>query len=65
MTPTTAAPAPAVGVAAEIGVRPGAVGLSWTPPVNAGGSPITDYVVQYSSNGGTTWTSEEGRVGTE
>ncbi|NCY22048.1 hypothetical protein EBX31_08845, partial [bacterium] len=30
--------------------------LSWTAPVNNGGSAITDYVVQYSVNG-TTWTT--------
>ena len=46
----------AAEVAPELGVGSGEVRVSWTAPVNAGGSPITDYVVQYSSNGGTTWT---------
>ena len=32
------------------------VSLSWTAPDN-GGASITDYVVQYSSNSGTNWTS--------
>ena len=44
------------GSGAELGVGSGEVRVSWTAPVNAGGSPITDYVVQYSSDGGTTWT---------
>lgn len=32
------------------------VPLSWTAPSN-GGSAITDYVIQYSSNSGSTWTT--------
>jgi len=31
------------------------VALSWTAPADNGGSAITDYVVQFSSNGGSTW----------
>ncbi|MFM7077056.1 MAG: fibronectin type III domain-containing protein, partial [Planctomycetaceae bacterium] len=31
--------------------------LSWTAPVETGGAPITDYRIQYSTNGGTTWTT--------
>jgi hypothetical protein len=30
--------------------------LTWTAPVSNGGSPITDYIVKRSINGGTTWT---------
>ncbi len=33
------------------------VSLSWTAPSNDGGSAITDYVIQYSSNSGTDWTT--------
>lgn len=31
--------------------------LSWTAPTVLAQTPITDYVVQFSSNGGTTWTT--------
>lgn len=31
------------------------VDLSWTAPSNDGGSPITDYTIEYSDNGGSTW----------
>ena len=31
--------------------------VSWTAPVDNGGYAITDYAVQYSSNGGTSWTT--------
>jgi alpha-tubulin suppressor-like RCC1 family protein len=34
-----------------------AVSLSWTAPASDGGSAITDYVVEYSDDGGTTWAS--------
>ncbi|NDG03692.1 MAG: fibronectin type III domain-containing protein, partial [Synechococcaceae bacterium WBB_34_004] len=33
------------------------VALSWTAPADNGGSAITDYVVQFSSNSGSTWTT--------
>jgi hypothetical protein len=31
--------------------------VSWTAPESNGGASITDYVVQYSSNSGSTWTT--------
>ena len=31
--------------------------VSWAAPVSTGGSPITDYLVKYSSNNGVTWTT--------
>jgi ELWxxDGT repeat protein len=42
----------------DIQVTPGngRVTLSWTAPANNGGSVVTDYFVQYSSNDGATWT---------
>ncbi|RLS33366.1 MAG: fibronectin type III domain-containing protein, partial [Planctomycetota bacterium] len=30
--------------------------VTWVAPASTGGSPITDYLVKYSSNGGSTWT---------
>ena len=39
------------------GVGSGEVALSWTAPAANGGSAITDYLVEYSSNGGTSWTT--------
>ena len=34
------------------------VGLQWTAP-NAGAAAISDYIVQYSSNGGSTWRTDD------
>ncbi len=39
------------------------VDLIWSTPTNNGGSPITDYVVQYSTNG-TSWTTFNDGVST-
>ena len=33
----------------------GGVALSWTPPADTGGSPITKYQYRVSNDGGTTW----------
>jgi L-lactate utilization protein LutC len=45
-------------VPANVIATPGVsqVSLSWTAPSSNGGSPITDYTIQYSTNGGATWT---------
>jgi hypothetical protein len=48
-------PGAPTGVAATSGSSQAAV--SWTAPAATGGSPITGYDVQYSSNNGGTWTS--------
>ena len=33
------------------------VGLSWSAPAATGGSAITDYTIQFSTNGGATWST--------
>ncbi|NBV51266.1 fibronectin type III domain-containing protein [bacterium] len=54
MTPITVPGAP-TGVAGTEGHRQ--VDLTWTAPASNGGSAITDYVIEYSSNSGTSWTT--------
>ena len=53
VTPRTVAGAP-TGVTGTPGNAQ--VSLSWTAPASNGGSPITGYTVDSSSDGGTTWT---------
>jgi len=40
------------------------VSLTWSAPTDNGGSAITDYVIQYSSNSGSTWTTFTDTVST-
>lgn len=47
-----AAPAKPTGTAASRSVS-----LTWKAPTNTGGSPVTDYVVQFSRDAGATWTT--------
>jgi titin len=49
---TPGAPTSVVGTAGNTQVS-----LTWTTPASTGGSVITDYVVQFSSNGGSTWST--------
>ena len=56
------APAPATVPGAPIGVTAASgnaqADVSWTAPLDNGGSGITGYVLQYSGNGGSTWTPQ-------
>jgi len=53
-TPYTV-PGTPTGLTATQGVAE--VALSWTAPASNGGSALTDYTVEYSSDSGTTWTT--------
>jgi len=44
------APSNIMGIAGN-----GQVSLSWTAPSDNGGSTVTDYTIQYSTNGGVSW----------
>jgi surface protein len=54
VTPLSAPGAP-TGVGGTAGNAQ--VALTWSAPASTGGSAITDYVIQYSSNGGGSWTT--------
>jgi titin len=56
VTPTAAATIPFTPSAPSVTSGNAQVSLTWTAPSN-GGSVITDYLVQFSSNGGTTWST--------
>ena len=53
-TPYTT-PGTPTGLTATQGVAE--VALSWTAPASNGGSALTDYTIEYSSDSGTTWTT--------
>lgn len=48
------APAIVTGLTSTPGAAAGSIDLTWTAPAS-NGSPITDYLVEYSSDGGVTW----------
>jgi hypothetical protein len=51
----TAAPKAVTALSAARGDQQ--VTLTWKPPANTGGSPIQDYVIQYRSRAGGTWST--------
>jgi hypothetical protein len=54
-TTSAGAPGAPTGVSGTIDAM--RVNLSWAAPASDGGSAVTDYIVQYSSNGGSSWTT--------
>ena len=36
-------------------VKDGAIPVTWTPPDSDGGSPITNYILEYRSEGSVSW----------
>jgi hypothetical protein len=62
ITPDALPPAAPTTVVAVRGDK--AVTVTWTAPTNVGTSPLTDYTVQFSSNGGGTWTTFPDAVST-
>jgi titin len=48
------APSVVTGLASTPGSAAGSIDLTWTAPAS-NGSPITDYLIEYSSDGGVTW----------
>ncbi|NBX81491.1 hypothetical protein EBQ90_00140, partial [bacterium] len=55
VTPTASTPGAPTSVAGTIGNTQ--VSLTWVAPSSNGGSAITDYVIQFSSNSGTSWST--------
>src|SRR5207302_1473841 len=53
-TTSSTAPQPPTGLTATA-VSSSQINLSWTAPSNNGGSAITGYKIERSTNGGTTW----------
>jgi subtilisin family serine protease len=60
LTPT--APGRPINVVATANI--GQVGLDWDTPTSDGGALITDYLIEYSSNAGSTWTTYVDTVST-
>jgi titin len=51
----TGAPSAPSAVRGVAGIS--SVALEWNPPASAGGAPVSDYAVQYSSDNGSTWSA--------
>ena len=59
---TPVAPGAPVNVVAS--ARPAQVDLDWDAPESDGGEPITDYVIEYSTDSGSSWTTYADGVST-
>lgn len=59
-----AAPAPPPSISITPTALNAAVRLAWAAPASTGGLPITDYLIQYSQNNGSTWTAFNDGVST-
>ncbi len=57
ITYSTGIPAAPTSVTGSAGN--GNVALQWNAPSSTGAAAISDYIIQYSSNGGSTWTSDD------
>jgi len=56
MAPPAVVPSPPTGLAATA-ISSSQINLSWTAPTNNGGSAITGYKIERSTNGGSTWST--------
>jgi autotransporter-associated beta strand protein len=56
VTPTAEAAVPTAPTGVLVTASNAQVGLTWTAPSSNGGAAITEYVIQYSSNSGGSWT---------
>jgi hypothetical protein len=63
LTPQALPPAAPSGLSA-VRAGSGAVALSWNASTSFGPSPVTDYVIQYSVNDGTSWVTYPDGTGT-
>ena len=43
------------GVPQPTDVKDGSITVTWTPPENDGGAPVTSYVLEYRSEGSVSW----------
>ena len=65
-TPTASSSPTAPGAPRDLAADAGdgSVSLSWVAPTSNGGSALTDYVIEYSTNNGSTWTVYADGAGT-
>ena len=47
----------------DVSIGPRRVSIQWGAPTFNGGSELTNYIIEYSTNDGTTWTTWDGNTG--